>query len=265
MIKFFRKIRRKMLTENKFGKYLTYAIGEIILVVIGIMIALSINNWNEQNKNAHKEQIHLKGILSDLQEQVSNLRISIQGSSTSINVITDLLTEHSENDGFKQSDSLFYKINQLPKTSRATTIKTSFTELLQSGEINLIKNDGIRNSMILFYQKLEDFHERANSNITTLHHTVVQPVIQKVTLFKADDIGIEFDTDIEYEHYKYSDRIKSIALKKLQDPEIELSFINAINLKLLIESVQIARSNELINSANKLIKKIENEIVNPIN
>jgi hypothetical protein len=48
LIKFFRKIRQKTLTENKFGKYLTYGIGEIILVVIGILIALQINNWNEE-------------------------------------------------------------------------------------------------------------------------------------------------------------------------------------------------------------------------
>jgi len=47
MIKFFRKIRQKTLTESKFGKYLLYALGEIILVVIGILIALSINNRNE--------------------------------------------------------------------------------------------------------------------------------------------------------------------------------------------------------------------------
>ena len=51
MIKFFRKIRQKTLTENKFGKYLTYAIGEIILVVIGILIALQINNWNINKSN----------------------------------------------------------------------------------------------------------------------------------------------------------------------------------------------------------------------
>lgn len=50
MIKFFRKIRQKMLTENKFSKYLLYAVGEILLVVIGILIALQINNWNEMQK-----------------------------------------------------------------------------------------------------------------------------------------------------------------------------------------------------------------------
>ena len=46
MIKFFRKIRQKLITENKFNRYLLYAIGEIILVVIGILIALQVNNWN---------------------------------------------------------------------------------------------------------------------------------------------------------------------------------------------------------------------------
>ncbi len=50
MIKFFRKIRQNLLMENKTGQYLKYALGEIILVVIGILIALSINNWNEHRK-----------------------------------------------------------------------------------------------------------------------------------------------------------------------------------------------------------------------
>jgi hypothetical protein len=50
MIKFFKKIRQKLVSENKFSKYLLYAIGEIILVVIGIVLALQLNNWNEQRK-----------------------------------------------------------------------------------------------------------------------------------------------------------------------------------------------------------------------
>ncbi len=55
MIKFFRKIRQNLLIENKIGKYLKYAIGEIILVVIGILFALSINNWNESRKDSISE------------------------------------------------------------------------------------------------------------------------------------------------------------------------------------------------------------------
>ena len=67
MIKFFRRIRQQLLTENKFSKYLIYAIGEIILVVIGILIALQINNWNENRKNRIAEADYYCRILEDLE------------------------------------------------------------------------------------------------------------------------------------------------------------------------------------------------------
>ncbi len=63
MIKFFRRIRQRLLSESKFSKYLLYAIGEIVLVVIGILIALQINNWNEaKNINEAKTKTlqHIK-------------------------------------------------------------------------------------------------------------------------------------------------------------------------------------------------------------
>jgi hypothetical protein len=66
MIKFFRKIRQNLLMENKTGKYFKYAIGEIILVVIGILIALQINNWNENRKNSINEKALLANTINDL-------------------------------------------------------------------------------------------------------------------------------------------------------------------------------------------------------
>ncbi len=66
MIKFFRKIRQRLLSENKFRKYLLYAIGEIVLVVVGILIALQVNNWNEGQKARAIEVI----ILTDLKENI---------------------------------------------------------------------------------------------------------------------------------------------------------------------------------------------------
>ncbi len=66
MIKFFRKIRQNLLMENKTGKYFKYAIGEILLVVIGILIALGLNNWNEDRKSIRTSTILLKEIVEDL-------------------------------------------------------------------------------------------------------------------------------------------------------------------------------------------------------
>jgi hypothetical protein len=76
MIKFFRHIRQRLLTENKFSKYLLYAIGEIFLVVIGILIALSINNWNEQRKTVNKEKGYIRSIYQDLQKDLNRINTS---------------------------------------------------------------------------------------------------------------------------------------------------------------------------------------------
>ena len=71
MIKFFRHIRRALLAESKFNKYLLYAVGEIILVVIGILIALQINQWNENRRLDVLEKKYLAGILKDLKSDAS--------------------------------------------------------------------------------------------------------------------------------------------------------------------------------------------------
>ena len=73
MIKFFRKIRQNLLSEGKTGKYLKYAIGEILLVVIGILIALQINNWNELRKEHKLETRILNEILTNLETDIENL------------------------------------------------------------------------------------------------------------------------------------------------------------------------------------------------
>ena len=73
MIKFFRRIRQRLLSENKFSKYLLYAIGEIVLVVIGILIALQINNWNTKQNDKNIENAYIADILQDLSRDTSIL------------------------------------------------------------------------------------------------------------------------------------------------------------------------------------------------
>ncbi|MEM6895678.1 MAG: DUF6090 family protein, partial [Bacteroidota bacterium] len=73
MIKFFKKIRQNLLYERKTGKYLKYAVGEIILVVIGILIALKINNWNESNKKRNLKKEYVVSLKTDLVKDTSQL------------------------------------------------------------------------------------------------------------------------------------------------------------------------------------------------
>jgi hypothetical protein len=66
MIKLFRNIRQNLLAEGKTTKYFKYAIGEIVLVVIGILIALSINNWNESRKSEKSTKVYIERLIEDL-------------------------------------------------------------------------------------------------------------------------------------------------------------------------------------------------------
>ena len=74
MISFFRKIRQKLLTQNKVSRYFVYALGEILLVVVGILLALQINNWNEERKNRIVEQ----GVLQNLKTELLIIEKDLQ-------------------------------------------------------------------------------------------------------------------------------------------------------------------------------------------
>ena len=82
MIKFFRRIRQRMLTENKFSKYILYAVGEIVLVVIGILIALQINNWNESQVLHQKVTVQLQNLSSGIQYDLRMLNFHKDANET---------------------------------------------------------------------------------------------------------------------------------------------------------------------------------------
>ena len=90
MIKFFRKIRQNLLLEGKTGKYLKYAIGEILLVVIGILIALQVNNWNEERKAAGNEKILLTEVLEAVRADSVELAAMAAFMDSTFNVYAQL-------------------------------------------------------------------------------------------------------------------------------------------------------------------------------
>ena len=91
MIKFFRKIRQQLLSENKFSKYLMYAAGEIVLVVIGILIALQLNVVRENQKKAKLETNYLKGILNNLDQDINDLNGLMTKDTAQFSAYTQVL------------------------------------------------------------------------------------------------------------------------------------------------------------------------------
>lgn len=111
MIKFFRKIRQKLITENKFSKYVIYAIGEIILVVIGILIALSINNWNTNKINQSESKEFNQRLLNEFSGNLDLADTKIEqmeGIINSSKSILELFNKMPSDDNSKTLDSLLY-------------------------------------------------------------------------------------------------------------------------------------------------------------
>ncbi len=143
MIKFFRKIRQQLLTENKFSKYLLYAIGEIVLVVIGILIALSINNENQDRKERVQEKLILKQLLGDFNlnleqlDQKTSFRREFMNSSKA-------LFKYIDDPTIRIKDSIDHHI---AKTLPYATFDPIMNDLASSGELILIKNAELKQAL----------------------------------------------------------------------------------------------------------------------
>jgi len=152
MIKFFRKLRQRLLTENKFSKYLLYALGEILLVVIGILIALSINNWNENSKNERLETNYLIRISKDLDNDFLEFDDAIKLAQERNNRVL-FLQEALENPELVQDSSDYFvqSIITAGYTYIPVISNHSFEELKSSGRLALIQNEGLRVLIAKYY------------------------------------------------------------------------------------------------------------------
>lgn len=153
MIKFFRKIRQDLLLDGKTGKYLKYAIGEIVLVVLGILIALQINNWNQNRLNQNLESQYYKRLLEDVREEETILQATINYSNQVMSHAKNaiLVYENSPDANSNPVDNLI-DIYQASQLQDANSASSTYKELIASGQINLIQNDSLKTALIRFYE-----------------------------------------------------------------------------------------------------------------
>jgi len=163
MIKFFRKIRQKLVSENKFSKYLLYAIGEIILVVIGILIALQINNWNEQRKLKQEQKVVLAALLGDfktnkilIQEGTKRHKYHKDLGLTWINLMREDTTNVRKT---SHLDSLVF---WGPEYEVIDFVDASLNNVINSEKLDLVANTELKQRLIeypLYINQYKDFEE----------------------------------------------------------------------------------------------------------
>ena len=159
MIKFFRNIRRRLLRKNRFTRYLIYAIGEIILVVIGILIALQINNWNEDRQNRKLERGLMKDLITDLKNALRLIEEVIDRNQIKTERLDSLLTYAQKVNDLEDQNILYelsilslYNINIFQNQNR-TIVK--FPNLQNS-----IIHEQVADSLAAFIGSLENIQKQ---------------------------------------------------------------------------------------------------------
>jgi hypothetical protein len=152
LFRFFRQLRESFIGKNQSGKYLKYALGEIVLVVIGILIALQIDTWNSNLKDRHKEREYLNNLIEDLGTQQGQVTAQITHEAkmkgNCEKALARLSSDHIDGDSIS---------SYLETVTRRTFVvhDPTFQDLKSSGNILLIRDNELRKKVLSFYQYLD--------------------------------------------------------------------------------------------------------------
>jgi len=261
MLPLFRKIRLKLANENKFLKYSRYAIGEIALVMIGILLALQVNNWNESKKEKRIERMYLKNILSDLKDQNTSFDIQIESELSYHDAAIQIIKNYQENNMLVM-DSTFFK-NATLMTSRKTFVinDPTYTDLISSGNINMLKNVAYKNKLIKYYQELERIEKVIQNNNSLLVDQHYVSVFMKNGYYyqnsttEEEKIIAELTDQTAFQTYKTA--LSEISQKLMLIDEHKLAFMNVIYFRQSLAIHQISIIKNIQSVTESLILEIE--------
>ena len=191
MIKFFRKIRQNLLLENKTGKYLKYAFGEIVLVVIGILIALQLNNMNENRKN----NVFEKEILTQIQENLKNDKLALGDIVTNFSIAVKssekiLNSEVSQ----KTEDSINIWLGTIIQFDRFQPLTNAY-EVLKSNGLDKISNKNLRFLLGRYYDDEASHMIKSTNDVEIAFNDHWLPI-----LFE-EMVEFEFKKSVELKDY----------------------------------------------------------------
>ncbi len=248
MIKFFRKIRYDLMEKNKTGKYLKYAVGEILLVVIGILIALSINNWNEKRINSNQEKIILTALKTEIVENQSLLSYETGRHTKVLKLLKELSSYISPNPdeiNDRKLDTLMFSLGWLPRYTPKDGVINS---IISSGKISLIKNNEL-SSKLSSWNSLLNKYESAYKWTERDFFELILPYIKKKYPFKRtlEHFGNEI---IESSKFKYSKK------ELLSD----IGFESLVANRVIDASDILFASKKLYSFQGEILILIENEL-----
>jgi hypothetical protein len=250
MIHFFRRIRQSLLAQNKISKYLLYAIGEILLVVIGILIALSINNWNTHKLDRISEADYLKRLSLDLAKDTMNYSWTVLSSLDKQKALGNLLA-YLKGDQLKTLDSITL-ITTIASARYLTfahpkIVSGTFEELKNTGSFRQIQSTLLRSAITDYYSKREHHYLRIENK--RVEPSFGDEIDGFIPGFKRTDDEISYRTDL----VSYSEIVNTLI-----KPDFRDIIISEYNLASFIHEVQ----KEGLEDSKNLLNQIDTEIAN---
>lgn len=207
MINIFRKIRQQLFVEKRFSKYLVYAIGEIALVMIGILLALQVNNWNEERKEYKLEVKLYKSLMESLSaDSMDLLRIrrnldeGIRAQRFLISTPYETLLKDYSAQAIRDS------IAQCAKVGSSFFPRFSiYNEITSSGYLALIQSDVIKSELAELYDRRYARYQHIDASIDKKSEMLFEPIIMGDMLIRMNFMGLEesetFDLERFTKHY----------------------------------------------------------------
>ena len=263
MIEFFRKFRRGLLAEKRFGKYFIYAIGEIVLVMVGILLALQVNNWNQNIQNKRQEKQILTQLLEEYKNNLEQLNSKIFIRDEIITASIKLLDYSNLDNELISSDS----VNRY--LSRTITRPTFDPELsvsnglTNSGSLYLLTNQELRKLVSAFPSSLTELREEEIITVNWVEERFYPFLIEH---YQIGRLNVEFLDD-----EKFREKVTQIKFKKQKslkelfeksDPTELLQhqdFEDYLSLLIVNTKYTNDQSNGVKNKIEKIIAMIEEE------
>jgi hypothetical protein len=174
MIKLFNKIRKQMLDENRTGRYLKYAIGEIVLVMIGILLALQVNTWSK-NKELKKEELKiLKGLHQEFSENLMRFDTIYKLQEAKRNAVITVMTDDIEAYSIEKWDSIHNRVGQLWTFD---PLQGFYNSVINSGKLDLISNDSLKTQISKFQDLVGDYKEEEQNTAKFSQEQIFPAVI----------------------------------------------------------------------------------------
>jgi hypothetical protein len=213
MIKVFRTIRQNLLAQGRVTRYLTYAIGEIVLVVIGILIALQLNNWNNTRQVKKLEIKYLKEIANNLRSDSVDIQFNLEFNQIRLQAGEMVLRSLNEHEAY--SDTMDRYFGNLLYTTRSVMNYSAY-ETLKSRGLEIISNDSLRMMLTQLYSfsyhNVIDFEKQDDH---ALQYTVLMPaVLQKVTMLPSvnKSMALASATPKDFSSLKNDDDFKNAVI-----------------------------------------------------